>query len=446
MTISERSLWAPSYLRTRLGPLTSTIAIVLSLQTCPLQAAPAQPSGIVAAVGEPSAGSDAVLELGPGDRVTVTVFGQPDLTGDHTLDSQGFIELPIGLRIAAANTTVGQLEGNVTAALADGYIIHPRVSVRVAEWRPVYVLGDVHTPGAVAYRYGMTILTAIALAGDSAFGTDSLAARGDLVETEGRLQVMQDQRAALRARIARLTAQRDSESVLNFPPNLQTNNPAATQLLTGERAVFEGERAEEERQVELITQQVADANLEVRTIAEHLRLAHQQLDSLSSYLVDLDKLARSGLVERRRVVDLEQEKSRVQANIARLGTEAVRAGNIIQEAPLRMTEIRAAARQRAQVGLQDANAKLAELNTSIEAARELVGVRGKRVGSYNAVEPAGKARFWVIRPGPDGLQTFQAQETAAILPGDILRVSGGNQTQASVAAGDQPTTIEFRRP
>jgi polysaccharide biosynthesis/export protein len=439
----ERSHCAPSRLRLRLGHLTGTIAIVASLQTCPLQAAPTLPNSATTAVGQPSKGSDAILELGPGDRVTVTVFGQPNLTGDHTLDSQGFIELPIGLRIEAANMTVPQLESKVTAALADGYIIRPRVSVRVAEWRPVYVLGDVHTPGAVAYRYGMTVLTAMALAGDSAFAADSLAARGDLVETEERLQVLQDQRAVLRARIARLTAQRDGSPVLDFPPSLQTSNAAAVQLLAGERAVFEGAKAEEERKVDLITQQVADAKLEVQTIAEHLRLAHQQLDSLSSYLADLDKLARSGLVERRRVVELEQQKSNVEANIAQLGTEAVRAANIIQEAPLRTTDIRAAARQSAQVGLQDASAKLAELNTGIEAARELVGVREKRLGSNSAVEPAGKAQFWVTRSGLDGQRTFQAQENTAVLPGDALRVSGGNQTQATVVVGDQPPATEF---
>ena len=65
------------------------------------------------------------------------------------------------------------------------------------------------------------------------------------------------------------------------------------QLLTGERAVFEGEHAEEERQLGLLTQQVADAKLEVSTIAGQLSLAHQQLDSLSSYLTDLGKLAHS---------------------------------------------------------------------------------------------------------------------------------------------------------
>jgi polysaccharide biosynthesis/export protein len=446
MRVKQHSISQPLSLRVRLGHLTAGIAIVLLIQTAMVEAAPTQPSGVVAAAGESPAGSDAVLELGPGDRVSVTVFGQADLTGDHTLDSQGFIELPIGLRIAAANVTVTQLEQKITEALADGYIIHPRVSVRATEWRPVYVLGDVRTPGAVAYRYGMTVLTAVALAGDSAFAADSLAARGDLVEPEERLQVLQDQRAVLRARMARLTAQRDGASVLEFPANLPTGNPATAELLSGERAVFEGERAEEERQVGLITQQQVEGKLEVQMVAEQLRLAHQQLDSLSSYLVDLNKLVRSGLVERGRVIALEQEKSRVEANIAQLGTQAVRAANIIQEAPLRTAEIRAAARQRALVGLQDAESKLAELDTSIEAARELVGVRGKRVGSSGAVEPTDKARFWVTRPGPDGLRTFQAEETTALLPGDALRVSGGNQTQAPFAVtGQLPTTV-FMRP
>jgi polysaccharide export outer membrane protein len=383
------------------------------------------------------------LKLGPGDRVNITVFAQPDLTGDHTLDSQGNIELPIGGRIAAFSLTTAQLEQKITETLADGYIIRPSVSVRISELRPVYVLGDVHSAGAVAYRYGMSALIAIAMAGGSAYTQDSMAVRGDLLETEERLEVMRGQRTALRTRIVRLAAQRDGVASLAFPSNLQNGTPASLELLAGERAVFASEHDEEARQVALLAQQVADAKTEVASIAEQLRLAHQQSDSLSSYLIDLEKLARSGLVERRRVVDLQQEQARIQANVVQLGTQAVRAAQIIQEAPLRMSDARAAARRHALLSLQEANTRLAELDTGIEAARKLVAVRQQRVGAGDLARATDRQRLQVTRAGPDGSRTFEVQETTALLPGDIVRVSGGPDTRVFDTVLDQPPTAKL---
>lgn len=165
----------------------------------------------------PSAAVPTLL-LGPGDRIDVTVFGNPDLSGDRTVDGQGNIRLPMGDAIAAANVTPAELEKSITAALADGYIIEPRVSVRVAEYRPVYVLGNVRSAGAVAYHYGMTVLTAIALAGGSSSSQDTAGLRSDLLEAEQREQVLLNQRTALAARTIRLAAERDDAATLNFPP------------------------------------------------------------------------------------------------------------------------------------------------------------------------------------------------------------------------------------
>src|SRR3546814_5241260 len=50
------------------------------------------------------------------------------------------------------------------AKLGEGYLLEPKVSVQVASFRPVYVLGEVNKPGEYHYTQGLTIRGAVAKA------------------------------------------------------------------------------------------------------------------------------------------------------------------------------------------------------------------------------------------------------------------------------------------
>ena len=48
---------------------------------------------------------------------------------------------------------------------AGGFLISPQVGVQLVTYRAFYILGEVGTPGSYEYRNGITVLTAVALAG-----------------------------------------------------------------------------------------------------------------------------------------------------------------------------------------------------------------------------------------------------------------------------------------
>jgi protein involved in polysaccharide export with SLBB domain len=109
--------------------------------------------------------SDRVYTLGIGDRLRVIVYGEEDLSGEYEIGSQGTINLPLINEIAAANKTISEVEDSVEAKLAEGYLKSPSVSIEVLNYRPFYILGEVNAPGSYPYVNGMTVLTAVALAG-----------------------------------------------------------------------------------------------------------------------------------------------------------------------------------------------------------------------------------------------------------------------------------------
>lgn len=106
-----------------------------------------------------------LYRLGTGDRLRITVFGEEDLSGEFEVDDTGSISLPLIGEVAATRKTPRELERAVAAALADGYLVSPRVSIEVLNYRPFFILGEVKEPGKYAYVNGMTVLNAVAVAG-----------------------------------------------------------------------------------------------------------------------------------------------------------------------------------------------------------------------------------------------------------------------------------------
>jgi len=103
--------------------------------------------------------------LGPGDRLRVTIYQQPDLSGEFEVDPSGQVALPLIEPIPAKGMTIRGFQQAVATKLAAGYLVNPRVSVDIVNYRPFYITGEVNKPGEYPYVAGMNILKAIAMAG-----------------------------------------------------------------------------------------------------------------------------------------------------------------------------------------------------------------------------------------------------------------------------------------
>ena len=102
--------------------------------------------------------------LGSGDEVRVSVFGEPDLSGQVRVDGRGAVTLPLVGAIDAEALTSAELSEAVALALSEGYLRDPRVTVEVTAYRPYFILGEVTKPGTYPYQDGLTVLNAVATA------------------------------------------------------------------------------------------------------------------------------------------------------------------------------------------------------------------------------------------------------------------------------------------
>jgi protein involved in polysaccharide export with SLBB domain len=130
------------------------------LAACDSDSTPIVP---MAAAGGGSPGDS--NKLGPNDRLRITVFGQPTLTGEYTLDGNGVLAFPLIGNVPANGVTTSQLQQAIAAKLKPDYMVNPNVSAEIVTRRPFYVIGEVQKPGNYAYVSDMTAVNAIAMAG-----------------------------------------------------------------------------------------------------------------------------------------------------------------------------------------------------------------------------------------------------------------------------------------
>jgi polysaccharide export outer membrane protein len=73
--------------------------------------------------------------------------------------------MPLIGSVEAVGRTTGLLERSIEARLRGGFLREPKVSVEVDAYRPFFILGEVTTSGQFPFVNGMTVQTAVAIAG-----------------------------------------------------------------------------------------------------------------------------------------------------------------------------------------------------------------------------------------------------------------------------------------
>lgn len=136
------------------------LLVICSLFITTLSWAQDAPTDIAAA-----GAADISYRLGAGDKLQINVFNQADLTGEYTLDANGRFTMHLIGKVKAKGLTPTELEAQLVNMLKPDYLVNPRVSVRVQNFRPFYIIGEVKSPSSYAYVNGMTYLTAVAIAG-----------------------------------------------------------------------------------------------------------------------------------------------------------------------------------------------------------------------------------------------------------------------------------------
>jgi polysaccharide export outer membrane protein len=103
--------------------------------------------------------------LDAGDVLRVTVYGDDTISKTYKVDEDGKVALPLVGPISVRGLTTVEAGGAIAAALADGFMRNPDVSVEIDTYRPFFIQGAVKNAGQFPYLSGMTVRAAVSTAG-----------------------------------------------------------------------------------------------------------------------------------------------------------------------------------------------------------------------------------------------------------------------------------------
>ena len=106
----------------------------------------------------------------------------------YTVSDAGTISLPLLNSINVDGLSTAELETAIAGTLRTRDLApNASVSVQVQKFRPFYILGEVQKPGQYPYTPGMTVLTAVSIAGGYTFRANTHAGRAD-PDTQARVE------------------------------------------------------------------------------------------------------------------------------------------------------------------------------------------------------------------------------------------------------------------
>lgn len=152
-------------------PLVATLLVLLALPLPGMAQTPAAPVASAApdmAQSRAPGSADPMLQLGPGDAISIKVFGRPELDTTAYVSDDGTVPVPLAGPVDIGGLSPAQASARVADALREGqFLVDPQVTVFLVEFRSqqVSVLGQVQAPGRFPIQSRVSVFDLIAEAG-----------------------------------------------------------------------------------------------------------------------------------------------------------------------------------------------------------------------------------------------------------------------------------------
>jgi HlyD family type I secretion membrane fusion protein len=360
----------------------------------------------------------------------------PPLAAAFTERDQDGMQRRIGLGLAVIGGVFGGLGlWSVTATLDGAVMAGGTVQVEAARKKVQHLEGGIVKE--IRVRDGDAVLE-----GD-------ILIRLDDTSVGANLRLMQGQSAELAVRRYRLLAERDgTDLALPRVINVRSDERGATDILAGQRALFEARRASRLVEIDLLRQQVLQLESQIDGLRRQEASKVRQIAFFDDELTGLRTLFAQGLTPKSRLLAVEREAERARGELATLAAGIAGGQTKVKETELAILRVDRSFQEKV---ADELRAVEAELNTQRE---KLVGaadqsqrseIRAPRRGRVLnlAVHNPGS----VIRPGETVMEIVPDDDTlvigARVAPHDIDNVLPGAAATVRLSAFNQRTTPEL---
>lgn len=351
------------------------------------------------------------------------------ISGDYSVNPSGDVSLPFVGELDVKGKTTTEVATAIAAGLQQklGLPDRPEASVEIAEYRPVFLAGDVQTPGKYPYAPGLTVLKAMSLAGGLR-RSDNGGQGGvrDFIQAQGNYDVLVAQRNGLLARRARLIAEAENKEQIDFPQELNKTD-VGRKLMSDETALKEAREKRLRLQLTALDDLKKLLQSEIESLAKKIATQNRQVELSKEELKSISGLAEKGLVVNQRILNLERTSAELEGQVLDLETASLRAKQDISKATQDATNLQndrdtevAQSRQQTEADLQELNFKMGMYSGLMTEAMSRAPDAARTAGNGGS-EPV--IHYAIVRTGDDGKPSeTAADENTQILPGDVVKI------------------------
>jgi protein involved in polysaccharide export with SLBB domain len=349
------------------------------------------------------------------------------LSGDFLVSDQGTIGLPVVGSLDVGGRTSTEVAAQISAALHDkmGLISPPDVSVEIAQYPSIYVVGAVTTPGAYQFRPDLTVLQAVAVAGGRYRPPLEKAGQSD-ISLLGELNTIRTGKLRHVGRIARLQAELAGDEQISFPAELTGNDDRdlVNEVMTMERTLFTARANEMARQVDKLAELRDMYTNELDIMAAKSKDSGQEITQTEAEVAKITKLAEQGIVTSSRWSELRRVLGQMRSEHAQGDIEAMRARQSLSESARQEFAIQDQHQTEVATQLRDAQSELAELKSREYTIRRLLQADSTIV-LKEAPVGGSDLKFVIVRQDQQNSDELEASESTKLVPGDVLKVQVG---------------------
>lgn len=374
--------------------------------------------------------------LAAGDIVEISVARIPELQRRVAINVDGSISFPLlgtvevaGLSLSQAQAKIqGLLANNVfqTATSNTAVVINPGdVTVTVAEYRPVYVDGDVSKPGEYPYRVPMTARQAIALAG----GYDTVRFRMhdpfiDLADLRSEYETLWIEFAKERAHVWRLKSELGESKNPDDKPlaGVPLSDSEIAEIIRVETETRSANQADRQKEREFLRRAIEQASDQIATLSKQQQDEEQGVQAdVEELQRDLD-LSKKGMVISQRVTDARRAVLLSSTRKLQTVVELMQLKKQQDELKRKLEQVDDRRRIELLGELQDANVKLNATLAKLKGVEEKMQYTGLLRSQLSKGETAGPD-IAIFRKTESGAQRLVADEDSELRPGDTIIVS-----------------------
>jgi exopolysaccharide production protein ExoF len=355
------------------------------------------------------------------------------VSGDYSVGADGSVSLPFIGQLPADGRTSGELAEEIgkKMQILFGLRDRPSASVEIAEYRPVYLAGEVQTPGAYPYAPGLTVLKAVSFGGGLRRADAGQRFARDFLRSEGEAAVYLAERNRLLIRRARVTAEMRGTEGIEMPKELDKSQEAGA-ILESEKAL----KASREKRLRLQLTALADLKSlltnEIEALGKKSETQTRQLELVQGDLSKVDSLAEKGLAISSRRLALEQRTADLQAALLDIDTASLKAKQDINKATQDETNLQNDWDSQLAQELQNTEQELDTLALKLGTSRDLMSealMQSADAGALKGGLSAANIVYSIQRTVEGKTEQIRASETTPVLPGDIVKVDVAVGTQ-----------------